>query len=82
MNGKQWKRLVGMKRSGGKLTVVRADLCTERARPRPRVNEYFLVRFVVVSLPLSLKEIVEVGLVPRGQISERLCQHIVAVSVP
>ena len=41
-----------------------------------------VARFVAVPAPPNLKGIVAVGLFPRGQISERLCEHIVEVSVP
>ena len=55
-----------------------------RLRKSPSTSRRVSCRtFVVLPALVSLKDIVEVvSLAPRGQISERLCQQIVEVSVP
>ena len=41
--------------------------CTDSASPHPRFNGFLVASFVAVPAPLDLKDIVGVGLVPRGQ---------------
>ena len=57
-------------------------ICAQILQVPSTSQRVFCRTFVAVPAPLHLKEIVELGLAPRGQTSERRCQQIVEVSAP
>ena len=56
-------------------------ICAQILQVPSTSQRVFCRTFVAVPAPLH-KEIVELGLAPRGQTSERRCQQIVEVSAP